>query len=215
MSKSRGTPFIWVTWLTPILSADAQCEWAPWFKAHYTYDKIERNDFDLERWKVEHAAMVDARAAQLRAEGYIVFVEDQNQFRLKGQSATLSGKPDILAVRPDKALVVDCKSGKRRGSDIHQVLFYLLALPLSHASLSGQPLHGEVQYRDGSVHISPEEFTGIVRERMVELIKRLGSGEPPRRVPSARECAFCDIGSTDCPDRIESSVADIAVPELF
>ena len=51
----------------------------------------------------------------LKAEGYAVFVEDQNKFTLKGRAATLGGVPDLVAVRGAEALVVDCKSGKQRG----------------------------------------------------------------------------------------------------
>ena len=66
--------------------------------------------------------MVRARAAALKADGYTAFVEDQNKFTLKGRAATLGGMPDLVAVRGAGTLVVDCKSGKQRGSDSFQVL---------------------------------------------------------------------------------------------
>ena len=29
------------------------------------------------------------------------------------------------------------------------------------------------------------------------------SREPPRPVPSAQECRFCDISAADCPERVD------------
>ena len=45
--------------------------------------------------------------------------------------------------------------------------------------------------------VSPEFIAN-----MGALIRRLASDEPARRVPSATECRFCDIGREDCPVRI-------------
>lgn len=221
MTTSRRGVYVWVTWLTPLLSGDAQCEWAAWFKSHYQFTKLERGGFDLATWKVEHAAMVEARVEELRAEGWTVFVEGQNQFTLRGAAATVAGRPDIVATRGADARVIDCKSGKRRDSDVQQVLIYLLALPLYHPMLKGVDppprLVGELQYRDGGdpVVVEPEFFTPALRDRITALIKRIGNGLPLTRVPSASECRFCDIGPGDCPDRVETSQGDVAVPTLF
>jgi len=91
----------------------------------------------------------------VKAEGYTVFVEDQNRFTLKGRAATLGGVPDLVAVRGAEALVVDSKSGKQRDSDAFQVLTYMRVLPITHAACRGVPLAGEVQYRDASLRIEP------------------------------------------------------------
>lgn len=214
LTTPRRWVYLWCTWLTPLLAGDASCEWAIWFKGHYQFLKLERDGFDLAAWKVRHAEMVEARAELLRADGWTVYVEDQNKFNLKGRSAIVGGKPDIFATRGTiDALVVDCKGGKRRASDLQQVLIYMLGLPLAFpGALTGRALAGEVQYRDGSVEIPPDAFTPALRARIVETIRRMGLAESPRRVPSARECAYCDIGPSDCPDRIESPEAMAAVP---
>jgi CRISPR/Cas system-associated exonuclease Cas4 (RecB family) len=215
MAIARRSPYAWVTWLTPILAGDAQCWFAPWFKSHFQFEKLERGGVDLATWKVEHAAMVEARAARFRADGWTVYVEDQNKFTLRGTAVTLGGKPDLVAVRGLEARVVDCKGGKRRDSDLQQVLIYLFALPRYHAALTpAHVLTGEVEYRDGSLTIPPESFTPALRERIVETIRRMGADEPPRRVPSARECAFCDIGPTDCPVRIDQATTEVLVSEF-
>lgn len=215
MTTPRRGAYLWVTWLTPTLSGDAQCTWAPWFKAHFKFEKVERDGFNLAKWKSEHAEMVEARAAAMKADGWAVYTEDQNAFTLRGRVAAVGGKPDLVAVRGDEAKVIDCKGGKRRDSDVWQVLLYLLALPLTHAAVREKRLSGEVQYRDGSLSIGgPDDFGPEMRERIIAAINAAGGKVQPPRVPSPRECGFCEIGPSDCPDRIDQSVAEAAV-EFF
>ena len=61
-----------------------------------------------------------------------MYAEDHNKFSLPGKAATLGGVADIVAVRGDEGLIVDCKSGKQRDSDAFQVLAYMLVLPCTH-----------------------------------------------------------------------------------
>src|SRR5206468_35641 len=35
----RDVPFIWVTWISSLLSGDNHCEWAAWFRAHFEHEK--------------------------------------------------------------------------------------------------------------------------------------------------------------------------------
>lgn len=45
-------------------------------------------------------------------------------------------------------------------------------------------------------------------KNLVGLMGRLSAGYPARRVPSPRECGFCDISAADCPERMaDGSVA--------
>jgi hypothetical protein len=64
-TQRNGLPYIWVTWLTKLLAGEDQCQYAPWFKAHFKFDKVDRG-FDLAAWTAEHAAMVRARAIELQ-----------------------------------------------------------------------------------------------------------------------------------------------------
>jgi PD-(D/E)XK nuclease superfamily len=204
VTTRRRSPFIWVTWLTPFLSGDNQCYWSLQFKAQHTYQKHERDDeaVSLAQWKADHAVLVEAHADRLVTEGWRLTLEDQNAFTLRGTSATLGGKPDIVATRPDVVRVIDGKTGQRRGSDIWQVLVYMFALPLAHPVWKDVPIHGQVVYRDGVVEVPA--LTGVARARIVDTIQRAARAlDPTARVPSGRECSFCDIGRDDCPDRIE------------
>jgi len=203
MTVPRDSSYIWVTWITGLLAADKQCEWSAWFRAHFSGFERMPTDFNLAAWKAAHGEMVRARAEALKAEGYTVFVEDQNKFTLKGRAATLGGVPDLVAVRGAEALVVDCKSGKQRDSDSFQVLTYMRVLPLTHAACGGVPLAGEVQYRDASLRIEPGQLTDELKGLIRGTIERVGSATPAVKVPSLSECRFCEITAADCPERVE------------
>lgn len=209
MAEQRwGLPFIWPTWLTGLLAGSDSCAFSPWFQAHFKFQKVDR-DFDLVAWSAEHGAMVRDRAEQLRADGYVVLVEDQNKFTLKGKTAVLSGKPDIVAARGNERLVIDCKTGKEHDAHVWQVLIYLFALPLVQHRLvpAGAVLTGELQYRHRSMVIPSETFTLAMREQIVAAISRTGQVEAPPKTPSFRECAACPIPKSECPDRIETEPA--------
>lgn len=206
----HGNPYVYTTWLTGLLAGEDNCPYAPWFKAHYQFDKLERG-FDLAGWKAEHSAMVNGRRAELETEGYTVTVEDQNTFKLLGATATLSGKADLVARRGAEVLVVDCKGGKARDADFYQVLIYLFALPLVWAKqqptlFAAGPLRwrGEVCYRDHRLPIEPEELTRDQVARLTALVRQCGASERPAKVPSARECRCCDLGRNDCAERVEA-----------
>ena len=201
MTVPRGSSYIWVTWITGLLAADKQCEWSAWFRAHFSGFEKMPTDFNLAAWKAAHGEMVRARAAALKAEGYTVFVEDQNKFTLKGQAATLGGVPDLVAARGGEGLVIDCKSGKQRGSDSFQVLTYMRVLPLTHPACRGVPLAGEIQYRDASVRIAPSQLTDELKRLIRGTIERVGGDAPAVKVPSLSECRFCEITAADCPER--------------
>lgn len=214
MATKRFDVYIWVTWLTALLAGDASCWYSAWIRAHFKIDSVRRGDFDLASWKVTHTEMVEARSAALTADGWTVTLEDQNFFTLRGRTAKLAGKPDIVAIKGDDALCVDCKSGQRRASDIQQVLLYMFALPLASDRFKDKRLSGEVQYRDGSIPIQPEQFTDELRARIIQTITKVGASTVPTTTPSARECAFCDVGKADCPSRIETTPAEAVVSEF-
>src|SRR5262245_55952002 len=130
MTVPRKTPYVWTTWITKLLAQENHCVWASWFQAHYQYEKAA-SDFALEQWRAEHSQMVAELAAALRADGYTVYVEDENSFKVQNKNGvTLSGKSDLVAVRDEHVIVIDCKTGQRRASDEQQVLIYMRMLPL-------------------------------------------------------------------------------------
>lgn len=213
-TTSRPEPYIWVTWLTGLLAGEKQCLFAPWLKAHFRIEKLDRGEFDLEAWKIEHTDMVRTRARELEADGYRVSLEDQNAFKIRGHAGTLAGKCDLIAERGDEVRIVDAKSGQSRSADVQQVLIYMFAVPLARPGVRGKRLIGEVQYKARRVEIQPEEFTAALRQRILDTIKAVGSGPRPAATPSAAECRWCDVGPGDCRDRIEQTEPAVLTTEF-
>ena len=191
-STHRPFPFIWPTWITGLLAGDKQCRWAAWYRAHYRYEKRPDQNFDSAAWTASHNALVQRRKAALEADGWRVTLEGQNDFKLVGRTAVLSGKPDLLAFKDGQALVSDEKTGKKKNADFWQVLIYMLALPRKRSDLVR--LRGEVVYSDDLVvPVAPEELTPQRSEQIFAMLRLVGGDEPPERVPSENECSFCDI----------------------
>ena len=76
-----------------------------------------------------HTALLNERRVNWEVGGYDVDVEARNRFELRGRTATLAGKPDIIARREDAAVVVDAKTGNESPSHAVQVMIYLYAVP--------------------------------------------------------------------------------------
>jgi hypothetical protein len=204
----RPRAYIWVTWLTKLLAGEDKCWYRGWVKANHKYEKTpddkDREDF-FKEWTRKHDALVNRRAEELKGQGFLVRLEDEGAFKLIGKNADLAGKPDIVAIADDHALVIDGKSGKRRKSDHWQVLIYLFALPLSWMKGTQLRLDGQIQYSDGPEAVRPlDEPT---KAKIVDAINKLAGPEPPAAVPSTNECRYCDIAN--CEFRSEDS----AVPE--
>lgn len=207
MAQPRSGTYVWVSWLTKQMAGEESCRWKLWFKANNTFTKMP-SDFDLAKWTAEHTQLLHSRAEQLRAQGYEVYLEGQNDFRLQGHSgATLSGKADIVALKDIDACVIDCKTGAERHSDKLQVLLYMLALPLTVSHCKGRELRGEVQYRDDVVAIAPSAVDEAFRESLKSHMALAASEEAPPKAPSYSECRFCDITSADCPERVVEATA--------
>ncbi|MBA7635052.1 hypothetical protein ES703_42652 [subsurface metagenome] len=202
MKEERPSPYIWVTWLTKLLAGESQCEWAAWFRSHYKHDKLP-SDFDLAKWTAEHNELLHKRRDEIEAEGFTVYTEDQNSFRVEGaKGITLSGKADIVAIKENEAYVEDCKTGNPKTSDHMQVLVYMLTLPLATTHCKGLTLEGRIIYKNSVVEIPSSKIDDELRKLLKKKVHLVGGVEEPRKVPSWGECRFCDISKADCPERI-------------
>ena len=201
MAMQRDGVYVWVTWLSRLLVGDASCEWASWFRSHYTgYEKVSRS-FDYAKWKINHTSML----TEVR--------ERQNSsFRLRGSSgAIISGQPDLIAIDADEqATVFDIKTGAERDSDVAQVMIYMYALPLiSGSPLRGHSPQGRLIYRDGKEKAIPASaIDDDFKDGLFSLLRRVVSDAPPIRVPSAGECGWCDLTPRDCPERVEANTVE-------
>lgn len=200
--QKRFGVYLWCTWLATALSGDRKCEFAHWYKAHFKFAKLDDGSFNLEGWRADHDAAVRKRADALAADGWRLRLESMSKFNVKGQTATIGGQCDIVAMRDDQIVVEDLKR-KRRDSDWWQVLIYLLMLPKAFKEeMAGKRMSGRVlYYGDSSVREVDDAAVERDGPRVYARIREIaGRVDPPPRSPSAHECRFCDIAV--CTDRV-------------
>ena len=216
MPQPRNHPYIWATWLARLLAGEAHCEWAGWFRAHYQGWTKPPSDFDSSQWMLNHTALVNQARESREKLGYTVYTENQNSFRLRGATATLAGKPDLIAVKGGDAVIIDAKTGRPSPNHSIQVLTYMYAVPRALPEYRDMEFRGHIIYPDGNVQIPVSGLDQQFIDRMGALIRRLAEETPARKVPSASECRFCDITSADCPERVEQQqLAETATTDDF
>lgn len=188
------------------MTDELHCYWSAWFRTHYKYEKLVSN-FDSAQWSARHRVLVNDRVSDLQAGGWTVTIEGENWFEIAGRSypVKVAGKPDILAIQEGCAFIEDCKTGRKKNSDLYQVLIYMLLLPLSTEKCRGLKLAGRLIYPDEVVEVSGEQVNEEFKAQFREAIAYLSSTIPARKVPSFQECQYCDISGKYCPERIESS----------
>ena len=204
--EPRGRSYVYPTWVTKLLAGESRCWYSAWYKCHFKYlkkaDDQDREDFFAE-YNEAHNKIEERRAAALREDGWTVKVEADGEFKIRGEAGDLSGKPDIVAMKGETALVVEAKSGKPRQSDHWQVLLYMVFLPLSWMK-GFREVRGEVEYRDGIVDVRP--ITEAERTKIKEALRRVTGPHAPVAQPSRSECKFCDVAR--CQYREEPSEGD-------
>lgn len=203
--EPKSFPSIWVTWLARLMANEIQCHWAIWFRTHYKYEK-RSSAFDSAKWNANHQALLRSRVSGLEIEGYTVSLEGENWFEVAGRSfpVKVSGKPDVVAIADQQGFVEDCKTGRKKNSDLYQVLIYLLLLPVSQPRCRGLRLAGRLVYPTEVIEIQPDQVDEEFKAHFREAIAVLSSGIPARKVASFQECRFCDISCQYCPERIDS-----------
>ena len=217
MAEPRsGGPYIWVTLLSKLLAGDESCEHAGWFKAQHDPHSWQRSPstFDSAQWQTDHTALVHDLREDLTIRNFQVSVERQNEFHLFGKTATLAGRPDLIAQQDGSATIVDAKTGRPKDSDVIQVMIYQWAV--SHVpQYRGMVLDGKVVYRDHAVEIPASAVNSRFIERMASLIGRLAAPKSPVKVPSAWECGRCPITRVDCPERVEQEDLAAVATDAF
>jgi len=215
MTENRDAPYVWVSWITRLISGEDQCRWKSWFKSNYRgYSKVP-SDFDIALWSAQHNQLLADTAESLAAEGYKVYTEGENSFALRGRNgATLGGKADIVGVKDGDVIVIDCKTGNPKNSDVIQVLIYMLALPATVAHCKGKTPRGRLQYKDSAVEIPKDGLDEEFKQQLAETRNVIANADAPPKSPSYSECRFCDITMQDCPERVDED-PNIASTELF
>jgi hypothetical protein len=203
MGIRRGDPYIWVSWLPPLLAGEAHCEWAAWLKAHYRdYDRVP-DTLDPLAWAMEHTDLLRKALRGWERKGYSVTIRDQNYFRLVGRDSgiILAGTPDLVAIKGRSGTILDARTGKPKDSHRVQVLIYMWALP-ALTEYRNVEFEGRIVYKDDEVTISPYELDEDFAASLIDLIERVGGKKPLQKVPRVRECSFCTIAKSACPERL-------------
>jgi hypothetical protein len=201
MAILRESPYIWVTWLTKLLVGENSCEWAAWFKAHYTeYTKIP-NTFDQTYWQLQHTTLLNELRTRFEKEGKIVLSENQNSFTLRGSTAALGGRPDLIAKSGNVGVICDVKTGKPSPSHSVQVMVYMYGVPRVLRQYQGVSFDGLVVYKDHEVSIPSSAIDETFIKNLAQLIRRVSAREPARKASSPMECGFCDVGHAACLER--------------
>lgn len=198
--------YITPTSIKGLVSTDEQCQWSAWFKArNYGYRK-RPSDFDFDAWRQQHNAALLEYSAVLRAAGYVVTIENQNDFKVRGAVGVVKGKVDILAVREgDPTLIVDVKTGRPNQRDIAQVQIYMAMLPLYAPLLATPGVEGAIYYAKTKT-LEDVPFNDDIKEAVYAQVKQTGGDEEPMKVPSPSECLRCDI--SNCDERVDTKVSE-------
>ena len=203
MPTRRDFPYIWTTWLPRLLTGENSCEWAIWFKAHHEHWERVPSDFDQTQWLLNHTALLAEHKNEWAERGNTMYVENQNSFRLQGETAILAGKPDLIVMTGENALIIDVKTGREQPSHRAQVMIYQFAIPRALPQYEDVRIAGEVVYPTKTERVPVGALAGQFIDQLGSLIRRLASDTQAQRVPSRGECSFCDISAADCPQRID------------
>ena len=151
---------------------------------------------------LNRTSLLNEQKTQWEARGQDVYVEGQNSFRLRGQSATLAGRPDLIVVRNHDALIIDIKAGQKQPSHYVQIMIYIYALPRALPQYQHAKLAGQVVYPTRTARVPMGSLHTQFKTDLGTLIRRIAADQPVARAPSAHECRFCDITAHDCADRV-------------
>ena len=131
MPKLRDCgPYIHPSWLPRLLVGVDRCEWKIWFQAQHdgrSWTRIER-DFDQVKFNIRHTELMRRCTEKLEALGFDVALGYHNEFRVRLQGATISGRPDLIAVLGGEALIVDAKAAQPSQAHQVQVMLYIMLL---------------------------------------------------------------------------------------
>lgn len=150
MTYVRRERYLWLTWLSKLMSGDIECAWSPWFRVRIAGYKRAPSDFDVQAWSAVHNAHLTRLIAERQALGEHVRIRHQNNFSLTvAPGLTLAGRPDLIATSPDgKITAYDVRTGDPRPAFVDHMMLTMLYLPRTRRYL-GQPIHGCVVYAGG------------------------------------------------------------------
>jgi CRISPR/Cas system-associated exonuclease Cas4 (RecB family) len=189
----RPSPFVHPSWISGYLAGDNQCQLAMHLKSNYFLPK-RKSDFNLEAYKIKHNTLLNQTANELEEQGYEVFKEHENEYRVHTESGViLACKPDIVAKMFEKFLVVDIKTGTPKAKDIAQVQLYMCTLPTVQMHGIRTIPSGLVVYPDHSFEVYGDSISSDWKSFVTKLLKSATQAELPPASPSCQECKYCAV----------------------
>ena len=205
MTESRPGPYVHVSWLSKLMAGSVSCHWQMWFQAHFkNYSRAPRN-YNQAKWQMDHTRLMNEVGPGIKAESDTVRIERQNDlWHDFPNGITLSGTPDIVAVSGNTSTVYDVKAAQPNAAHQIQVMLYMYCLPRSDPKYEGMTVDGCVIYAGSRVPIPASVIDEQFEDNLNHFLSIIDTRSPPDRTPSEGECAFCNIGKDDCPDRIDA-----------
>lgn len=217
MAQPRNKPYIWPTWIAPLLCGEDNCELKAWTKAHYKSSSIDVlspeqvqeiypdvKPFDSVKWNEDHTALLMDLREEYKAKSKTI--RKEVEWRWDGQVATLAGKIDLITTDPN--LIIDAKGGSRR-KDSHVIQMKIYQIAIERGCVPGVKGEFKAVLRYGSAEVETPPADDTFRQRLFNLIKRIAGQEKPDPSPSLSECKYCDLA--DCAARAtEESVLQTA-----
>ena len=84
----------------------------------------------------------------------------------------------------------------------------MYAVPRALRQYGGVEFDGKIVYEGNEVVIPASAVDETFINNLGQLIRRVASTTPARKVPSAMECGFCNITKADCAERVAGDVME-------
>ena len=191
MTQVRANgPRISPGWLAGLLAAEAQCEWASWFRVrHEDWEQGPVPSLSDLEWSIDYTQRLNRCIKLYEDQGYTVSNGGPNGYVLSVGGAELSGRPDVIATKGGDCIVIDFPEGEPTRSHALQVMIHIYALSMAVERFQGMTLSGQLAYGRESVDIPAASEDREFTENMTELARRLTAGRTARPHSRARRNA--------------------------
>lgn len=212
--SKRDSKYLWITWLSKLISGDSQCIFETWVKTHYTGFEKAITDSQLAIWIMSHNKKLSEFCQERLMCGDKLLKENQCNFKLEyPPQLTISGKPDLISINGEgKYKVYDIKTGIPHNRDISQVLLYMFFLGET-SKYKNQPFDGCLIYNNSRQDLSNTCITNEFKDLINYWLNILSSNDIPKPMPNNNDCMYCNL-NIDCLELHEYCQADVGISEF-
>lgn len=192
--ESKGSPGTWITWLSEPLAEAGSCLLPLHQQSRFVIPKDD-DAGAMGDWATKHAALVEEIAGLLKANGRSVEIEHPIAVTSRS-GVVVSGQMDVFSpqAKPQRALVVDAKTGKQRSKHRAQVLTYMALLQASPEFETDASPDGGLVYGDGTkVSIPGTEVDQGFKQRLAALLEMVVRDGPAPDPVAGSACRFCRL----------------------